>query len=39
MNKERAERGEPVFANPRNAAAGVVRQLDPQATSKRNLAM
>src|SRR5712691_3218382 len=38
-NKERSERGEPLFANPRNAAAGAVRQLDPQATAKRNLAM
>ena len=38
-NKERSERGEPLFANPRNAAAGAVRQLEPAATAKRNLAM
>ena len=39
LNGERAERGEPLFANPRNAAAGSVRQLDPMVTSKRPLKM
>jgi DNA ligase (NAD+) len=38
-NRERLAREEPPFANPRNAAAGAVRQLDPGQTSKRNLAM
>ena len=38
-NAERVARGEPPFANPRNAAAGAVRQLDPAQTAKRNLAM
>jgi len=38
-NRERSERGEPLFANPRNAAAGAVRQLDPKQTAKRNLAI
>ncbi|MGI6209132.1 MAG: NAD-dependent DNA ligase LigA [Anaerolineae bacterium] len=38
LNQGRAERGEPVFANPRNAAAGSVRQLDPKVTAGRPLA-
>jgi len=37
MNKQREEAGEPVFKNPRNAAAGTVRQLDPAIASQRPL--
>jgi len=37
INRERAARGEPLFANPRNAAAGSLRQLDPQVTASRPL--
>ncbi len=39
LNRERAERGEPLFANPRNAAAGSVRQLDPKVTASRPLSI
>jgi len=37
MNEERVAAGEPVFANPRNSAAGALRQLDPSITAKRPL--
>jgi DNA ligase (NAD+) len=37
LNEARARGGEPVFANPRNAAAGALRQLDPAITAQRPL--
>ena len=37
LNREREERGEPLYANPRNTGAGSVRQLDPRVTAARNL--
>ena len=37
MNEARVHAGEPVFANPRNAAAGALRQLDPAITATRPL--
>lgn len=39
LNAARAENGEELFANPRNAAAGSLRQLDPKVAASRNLSM
>jgi len=38
LNRQRMKEGEPLFANPRNAAAGSLRQLDPAVTARRPLA-
>jgi DNA ligase (NAD+) len=39
LNAERAEQGLPLFANPRNSAAGSLKQLDPKITAKRPLGL
>ena len=39
VNREREEAGEPLFANPRNAASGGLRVLDPEVTRRRRLRM
>ncbi|HLM10692.1 MAG TPA: NAD-dependent DNA ligase LigA [Thermoleophilaceae bacterium] len=39
LNEQRAEAGEPTFANPRNSAAGSIRQLDPQLAASRPLSI
>ena len=39
LNEQRAAAGEPTFANPRNSAAGSIRQLDPQLAAARPLSM
>ena len=37
LNEQRAERGEQLYANPRNTGAGSIRQLDPKVTAARNM--
>ena len=37
LNRSRKKKGEPLFANPRNAAAGAIRQLDPKVVKERKL--
>jgi DNA ligase (NAD+) len=39
VNEQRAQEGEPTFANPRNAAAGTIRQLDPKIAASRPLSI
>lgn len=39
LNEERTAAGEPTFANPRNAAAGSIRQLDPRVAARRPLSI
>jgi DNA ligase (NAD+) len=39
INEQRAQEGEPTFANPRNAAAGTIRQLDPSIAASRPLSI
>ena len=38
LNREKQKQGEPLFANPRNGAAGSLKQLDPRIVARRNLA-